>query len=179
MGGFAPGDEATFTIERAGEQLSYQVILADNDGRALLGVTPTAERHSTPLVEALGTSVSFIGVVAVAIVQLFNPATFGEVIGQSASVIGVSFEARNAAAAGFLPFITLSAALSISIGLMNLLPFPPLDGGRIVVETIERVTRRSIPTRVINGITVVALSLLIMLFLFVTTQDIQRYILPG
>jgi regulator of sigma E protease len=123
--------------------------------------------------------VGFIGIVAEAITRLFNPATFNEVVSQSASVVGVSFMAKDAAEGGPLPFITMAAALSISIGLMNLLPFPPLDGGKIVVETIERVTRRSIPTRVINSISVTALVLLVMLFLYVTNQDIQNYIIGG
>jgi regulator of sigma E protease len=60
---------------------------------------------------------------------------------------------------------------------MNLLPFPPLDGGKIVLETIERVTRRSIPVRAVNTVSIMALALLIMLFFFVTGQDVQRYII--
>ncbi|MDR0347598.1 MAG: M50 family metallopeptidase [Coriobacteriales bacterium] len=179
MGAHTPGAEVTVAIERAGITRDYHVILADNDGRALLGVAPTIEKVPVSFVDAFLTSLAFIGMVAQAILQLFNPATFGDVVSQSASVIGVSFEARNAAAGGFFPFISLAAALSISIGLMNLLPLPPLDGGKIVVETIERVTRRSIPTRVINGITIVALTLLVMLFFFVTNQDIQNYIIGG
>jgi regulator of sigma E protease len=174
-----PGDEVTVAVRRDDAVRDYPVTLAENNGRALLGVMPTSEKIPISLGEALGTSVGFIGMVAGAIVQLFNPATFGDVVSQSASVVGVSFEAKNAAENGFLPFIVLSAALSISIGLMNLLPVPPLDGGKIVVETIERVTRRVIPARVINGITLVALTLLVVLLVFLTNQDIQRYIIGG
>jgi regulator of sigma E protease len=176
-----PGEEVTVTVEQAatGAPRDFTIKLAENDGRAILGVTTAVERLPVSFGEAFTTSLSFIGVVATAIVQLFNPATFGDVVSQSASVIGVSFEAKNAAEGGFLPFITLSAALSISIGLMNLLPLPPLDGGRIVVETIERITRRTIPVRVVNGVTIVAMTLLVMLFFFVTGQDIQNYIIGG
>jgi regulator of sigma E protease len=179
LGNQNPGDEVTLTVERDGTARDFTTTLADNDGRALLGVISLVERVPIPFVEALSTSFGFIGMVATAIVQLFNPATFGDIVSQSTSVVGISFEAKNAAESGFLPFAFLCAALSISIGLMNLLPFPPLDGGRIVVETIERVTRRSIPVRVINSITLVALALLLMLFFFVTGQDIQNYILGG
>ncbi|HBT96061.1 MAG TPA: hypothetical protein DEB24_08355 [Coriobacteriia bacterium] len=90
--------------------------------------------------------------------------------------MGVSFIAKDAAESGFVPFIVIAASLSISIGLMNLLPFPPLDGGRIVVETIERITRRRIPIRVVNTITIAAFGLLILLFLVVTVQDIRNFI---
>jgi regulator of sigma E protease len=180
MNAHAPGDAISLSVTRDGVVRDYaSVILADNEGRAMLGVTPTAEKVSIAFPEAFSTSLGFIGMVATAITQLFNPATFGEVVNQSTSVIGVSFEAKNAAESGFLPFIVLAAALSISIGLMNLLPFPPLDGGRIVIETIERITRRRIPVRVVNGITIVALTLLFMLFFFVTNQDIQNYLIGG
>jgi regulator of sigma E protease len=179
LGNQKPGDEVTITVERDGTARDFTTTLADNEGRAMLGVTSLSERTPVSFVDAFTTSLGLIGMVATAIAQLFNPATFGDIVGQSTSVIGVSFEAKNAAESGFLPFIFLSAALSISIGLMNLLPFPPLDGGRIVVETIERVTRRSIPVRVVNSITILALVLLFMLFFLVTCQDIQNYIFEG
>ncbi|MDR2105955.1 MAG: M50 family metallopeptidase [Coriobacteriales bacterium] len=174
-----PGDTITITVERDGTERSHSITLAESEGRAILGVTPTAATAPISFGEALSTSVSFIGLVVEAILKLFNPATFSEVVGQSSSVVGVSFMAKSAAESGFIPFIFMAAALSISIGLMNLLPFPPLDGGRIVVDTIERITRRSIPVRVVNGITVGALGLLIMLFLYVTGQDIQNFIIGG
>jgi regulator of sigma E protease len=176
-----PGEAVTITVQQAttGAERDFTVRLVERDGRAILGITTTVERVAVPFGEALTTSLGYIGVVATAITQLFNPATFGDVVSQSTSVIGVSFEAKNYAEAGFLPFIVLAAALSISIGLMNLLPFPPLDGGKIVLETIERVTRRTMPVRVVNGVTVVALALLVMLFIFVTNQDIQNYIIDG
>ncbi|MDR1082826.1 MAG: M50 family metallopeptidase [Coriobacteriales bacterium] len=181
MSAYHPGDDVTLSVEQGATGITREVTveLAESEGRAILGVTPSAERVSVPFGEALTTSLGFIGMVATAIVQLFNPATFSDVVSQSTSVIGVSFEAKNAAESGFSSFIVLAAALSISIGLMNLLPFPPLDGGKIVVETIERITRRTIPVRVINGITVVALTLLVMLFFFVTSKDIQNYIIGG
>lgn len=177
MNGYEPGDEVTVIVDRDGAEVSGNVRLANNEGQAFFGVSPTGEKVSIPFGEAFTTSIGFIGLVAEAIIQLFNPATFGDVVSQSSSVIGVSFLAKDAADAGFLPFIVLTAALSISIGLMNLLPFPPLDGGRIVVETIERITRKSIPLRAINTVTLIAIALLIALFIYVTGQDIQRYIL--
>jgi regulator of sigma E protease len=142
-------------------------------------VTATVEHVPVDLLEAIGRSFSFIVLVAQMIISLFNPATAGAILGQSSSIVGISVEASAAASMGFLPFITLAAALSISIGLMNLLPLPPLDGGKIVLETIQRLTRRLIPMRVINSVSLFALVLLGMVFIFVTWQDIQRYILAG
>jgi regulator of sigma E protease len=177
IGTHQPGDEVRLGLVRNGEEHSVLVEVGQSEGRPILGVTASIERIPIPFTEAVATSVGFIGYVAQAILQLFNPATFSEVINQSSSVIGISFEAKNAADQGFVPFIILAAALSISIGLMNLLPIPPLDGGKIVVEIIERLSGRFVPARVVNGIAIAGLVLLVALFLFVTNQDIHRYIL--
>ena len=179
VGEYTPGDKITVTVLRAGENLDFSLTLADNSGRAFLGVSPTVVRTPVGLTEALARSFGFIGIVAVTIISLLNPATFGQVISQSSSVVGISVEAANAAEAGFLPFIALAAALSISIGLMNVLPIPPLDGGKIVLETIQRIIGRPIPSKIINNISVAALVLLGLLFVVVTWQDIQRYFIAG
>ncbi|MDR1713365.1 MAG: M50 family metallopeptidase [Coriobacteriales bacterium] len=174
-----PGDEVRLVVDHDGTRRSVDVQLADNEGRPMLGVVVQTEHQGTSFVSAFTTSVGYIGLVAQFIVQLFNPNTFSEVVSQSTSVIGISVEAKNAASAGFLPFIFLAAALSISVGLMNLLPLPPLDGGKIVVETIERLTGRIVPVKVVNGITVAAMAALLLLFVYVTNQDIHRYFLGG
>ncbi|MDR3052898.1 MAG: M50 family metallopeptidase [Coriobacteriales bacterium] len=179
MSAYAPGDMVEVGFTHEGVQKQATVVLADNEGKALLGVKSQVEIVPVSFIDAASTAVSFIGVVAVAIVGLFNPATFGDVVSQSSSVVGISVEAKAAADAGFLNFIVLAAALSISIGLMNLLPIPPLDGGKILVETIERISRRRIPVKAINAISFAAMGLLLLLFFVVTGQDINRYILGG
>jgi len=176
---YSIGDAIELGYTREGIEHSARINLADNNGRPMLGVTSHIEHGPIAFTEALGISVGLIGLVVEIILQLFNPATFGDTVSQSSSVIGIAVEAERAASTGALPFIVLSAQLSISIGLMNLLPIPPLDGGKIIVETIQKITRRIVPPRVINGISVTALLLLALLFIIVTNQDIHRYFLGG
>ena len=177
IGQCQPGQEIVITVLRDEQPLELQLVLADNNGRGYMGVTIAVEEVPVAFGDAFTRSIGFIGEVAVGIMGLFNPATFGEVLQSSSSVVGISVEASNAASAGFWPFIVLAAALSISIGLMNLLPFPPLDGGKILVETIQRVTKRKIPMRVVNSITVFVLVLFSILFVVLTWQDIRNYIM--
>jgi regulator of sigma E protease len=179
MASLEPGEKVSIGYSRDGEPRQVDVILAENEGRAVIGVTAQRQREDVPLSEAFTSSVGFVGYVGQAIVQLFNPETFQQTISQSSSVVGVSVEAKNAASQGFMPFMILCAALSISIGLMNLLPIPPLDGGRIVVETIQRIIRRPISARVVNYMSVAGMALLLLLFFVCTTQDVQRYFLGG
>ncbi|MCL2806564.1 MAG: M50 family metallopeptidase [Coriobacteriia bacterium] len=156
-----------------------EITLANNEGRPMIGVVPLVTREPVSFLQAAEHSTVLIGMTLSAIMQLLNPATFADTIGQTSSVVGISIEASAAAAAGPFPFILLVAALSISIGFMNLLPIPPLDGGKIIIETIERVTMRRIPTSIINGVSVAGFAALILLLIAATNADIQRYFIGG
>lgn len=172
-----PGDEITLTYTRDGASGEVDLEIGNRDGVPALGVIAGYESVYYSVPEALGQSFVYIGTVFDAITKLFNPATAGETVGNSTSLIGISVAAKTAADNGWLNFVWLIAAISISLGIMNLLPIPPLDGGKIVVETIERVMRRTIPVRVINAVSTTALIALLVFFLYMTNQDIQRYIL--
>ena len=62
--------------------------------------------------------------------------------------VGIAKMAGEAFSAGFLPFLYLMAILSISLGVMNLLPIPVLDGGQLTMLAIEAVsyTHLTLPT---------------------------------
>jgi regulator of sigma E protease len=63
------------------------------------------------------------------------------------------------------------ATITISLGLLNLLPIPALDGGRIMFALPEIVLRRRIPPQYENAINLVSFALLLMLLLFINLQD--------
>jgi regulator of sigma E protease len=179
MAGYAPGDTITLVYEHNGTQGEANLTLGNSEGRAVIGIIPVVEHRSVGLFEALGTAFGYIGLTVGAIIQLFNPMTFNSVVEQSTSLIGIFNMADQAATAGPMPILMLVAILSISIGLMNLLPIPPLDGGKMIVETIERISKRHVPVKVVNGISIAGMALIMLLFIVVTTQDIQRFILAG
>lgn len=69
--------------------------------------------------------------------------------------------------------------ITISLGLINLFPFPALDGGRILFTLPEIVIRRRIPAQYENLINLVGFGLLIFLMLYINIQDfISPAILP-
>ena len=78
--------------------------------------------------------------------------------------------------AGFIPLLSLTALLSVNIGVMNLLPIPALDGGRIVFIIIEGITGKKVPKKVESIINLVFMGLLLILFVFITYNDILRLI---
>ena len=77
---------------------------------------------------------AYIGAVVQMVVSLFNPQTAADVVSNSTSVVGIAVMSKTYAEAGLLEFVFFMAMLSVSLGIMNLLPIPPLDGGRFVIE---------------------------------------------
>ena len=75
---------------------------------------------------------------------------------------------------GFTYLLTFTALISINLAVINLLPFPALDGGRLLFVGIEAVTRRSIPPQIFNIINIAGFALLIILMLLITVQDVRN-----
>lgn len=75
---------------------------------------------------------------------------------------------------GIVEFIYMLALISLSLGVTNLLPFPPLDGGKIVILIIEAIRRKPIKENVEMAIQMAGFCLLIGLSIYVTYNDILR-----
>lgn len=119
---------------------------------------------------------NYIGMVFVAIVQLFNPQTAADTISNSTSIMGIAVMSKSAADAGATNFLAFTAMISVSLGLMNMLPIPPLDGGRFIVEIYQLIRRKSIGRKALNYLSFAGMAFFIGFFLLMLNQDIQRFI---
>lgn len=77
---------------------------------------------------------------------------------------------------GLQEFIYILALISLSLGVTNLLPFPPLDGGKIVLLLIEAIRRKPLEEKYEVGIQMLGFGLMIILSVYVTFNDINRII---
>ncbi len=77
---------------------------------------------------------------------------------------------------GIENFFYLMAMISMAVGVANILPFPPLDGGKIVIVLIEAIRRKKVSEKFEIGISYLGLGLLLALTFFVTIKDIIRII---
>lgn len=170
-----PEDTITLTIARDGEQADMRVALAERDGHGFLGVGPTSVPVRPTVWQSLGESFRYVGLVFKTIANLFDPATFQGTVKSFTGVVGVSVMAQEAAQAGPLSYAGLIAMLSLSLGAMNILPLPPLDGGKIMLEIVERVLGRPISRAVTLGFSSVGALLLFALIGYVMYLDILRY----
>ena len=88
--------------------------------------------------------------------------------------VGVVSAMNTVAQSGLFDFMFFAAFLAVNIGLMNLLPLPALDGGRIFFVFIELIFRRPVPRDKEGWVHVAGFILLIMLMLYATFNDIVR-----
>lgn len=126
--------------------------------------------------DALYIGVNYLGTVIGAVVSLFNPATAAQTISQSTSIVGIAVMSKDAFEAGFQNFLVFSAVISASLGFMNMLPIPPLDGGRFVVEIFQKLTRKVVSLRALGYMSTVGLVLFGCFFVVMLNQDVQRFV---
>ncbi len=101
---------------------------------------------------------------------IFGQASLNEVAGP----IGIAQLSGQTLRSGIADFLGFLGQVSIGIGLLNILPFPVVDGGHIVLASIEAIIRRPIPSKVKLNIWRVGWALLIAFFLLVSYHDVLR-----
>lgn len=89
--------------------------------------------------------------------------------------IMIAHVASEAARSGLESFLTMMAMMSVNLGVLNLVPIPGLDGGRLAVYGLEAIKRGPLSARTRQIINFVGLASLILLMVFVFKNDIERY----
>jgi regulator of sigma E protease len=115
---------------------------------------------------------------------------FTAIVGMIASIFtgGFSFDMLNGPVGiyhnvdavvktGIINLISWTALLSVNLGLMNLLPIPALDGGRILFVIYEAIFRKPVNKKVESAIIAVGAIFVLIIMVLVTWNDIQRYFL--
>src|SRR3989339_410177 len=88
--------------------------------------------------------------------------------------VGIYNITSQAAGMGFIYILNLTALLSINLGLVNVLPFPALDGGRLLFLAVEKIKGSPINQKIENIIHTIGFAILIILMLFITWNDIAK-----
>lgn len=86
--------------------------------------------------------------------------------------VGIAKVVGTSSQEGFVSLLFITILISISLAAMNILPFPALDGGRIVIAVIEGVIKRKLPVKFVNALNSIGFILLLTLMLVVTVKDI-------
>ena len=90
--------------------------------------------------------------------------------------VGISSAISDAAKEGFASFLYMVTLISINLGVMNLLPIPALDGGRIITILFEMITRKKINPKVEGWVNAIGLGVLLLFSLFIMVKDVFQLI---
>jgi len=90
--------------------------------------------------------------------------------------VGIAAMAGQAASKGFLNLFYFTGALSMSLGIINLLPLPALDGGHLIMLLMESIKKKPISPKTYQLVTVIGLSLFFILTVVVTYKDVIKLI---
>lgn len=93
---------------------------------------------------------------------------------QMVGIVGISDIVVNTSGIG--EYIYMLALISISLGLTNLLPFPPLDGGKVVIYLVEAIRRKQMKENIEIQLQMIGFAILIALSIYITYNDIIRII---
>lgn len=179
----AKGGIMRVTLERRGERVEKEVTVRENPpvGQGALGVyLGDAGFDKTQFFPALGegfretlniSRLVLAGFGELGVRLFTSPREATENI---AGPVGIVMVAKETSALGFVYFLQLLALISVNLAVLNLLPFPALDGGRIILALIERVKGSPVPQKIQMAINAAGFLLLIGLMILVTIQDIRR-----
>jgi regulator of sigma E protease len=191
------GEPVTLTIIRDGETTTITVTpreLTEEDlaaGRGAIGFSwkPDEVGQGPPLaddpIEALGLGFTTAATAAIEIPGGLAGAVGGllglnpDGAGDARGPIGIAQITGEVIDAGMLAVVQFIGILSINLAILNVLPFPPLDGGRIAVVLIEAVRQRRLPAEREALIYLTGFALLIALVILISIQDIQRLFTGG
>lgn len=182
----SPDEEITVQFEREGNPYLVTATpkgTVEPDG-SIVGLIGIQSGHPTTVVKH-GIFGSFFGAInktwdyGTLIITSIGKMITGQMSATNlAGPLSIAHTAGTLVQSSFLDYITLIGLLSVSLGLINLLPIPVLDGGHIVYATVQMILRRPVPVRAQQIATMVGIFFIGGLFILVLFNDITRFF-PG
>ena len=171
------GTDFELSYERDGSEQTVLIDLPDGQPTEELGVLSSVATYRLSLPEAVRATLDYTAQTASYVAQLIQPAHTMEVLDQSSSIVGISAMASEAASTGPFTLMVFAAAVSMSLGFMNLLPIPPFDGGKILIEVIQLVLRRPLSARTQGWLSYLGLAFIVFVFVVVLKNDVVRFVI--
>ncbi len=168
----SPEKEITIQVQRDEQDFFLSVVPEEADGRGLIGIAPVYEKYDFFSSIMLGFNYFFfwIKMIFVGFYQMIMRIIPADVAGP----IGIVSVIGDVMQEGISNLFTLTAVISINLGIINLLPIPALDGGRLVFLLVEGIRGRPVDPKKEGFIHFIGFTVLILLMIFIAFQDITR-----
>ncbi|MEA5002063.1 MAG: M50 family metallopeptidase [Christensenella sp.] len=173
------GDTRSVVLVRDGQEIKLEVPFSgtSEDGSKLIGMNVQAEPVKYNFFEAVGMSFQWLflmmGQMFTALGQLFF---MGQGLENMAGIVGVVQIVGQVIPYGLVSILTLSALLSVNLAIINLLPIPALDGGKIVLYAVEGIRKKPAPIKVEGILNLIGMVLVFGLAIFLVFQDVSRLV---
>lgn len=179
-----PDSELSISLNRGSETLSVntQAVEGISEGREVIGIQMNSiGTLQLPIHLALWQGFITTGEVTVAIAIGITQFLYQAITGvadysQVAGPVGIVDLVGDATTLGFIYVLQFAAFISINLAIINLLPIPALDGGRLLFVAIESIKGSPINPKVAHALNATGFILLILLMIAVTYNDILRLI---
>ena len=172
---------ASFTVLRDGKKVELPRVQfdtwQDEDGETHMSLGFTVygiKKTPVNVIKEAWNSVLYYG--RIIFTSLMDLLRGRESINDLSGPVGIVTAIGQAASYGWQDLLELLALITVNVGIFNLLPFPALDGGKVVFLLIEGVTGHAVPEKIQIGLTLAAFALLFALMIFATYNDIVRLV---
>lgn len=167
------------SVERDGQIIDLEITprYSEESKSYIMGImldgNITYEKMS--VIEAIGYGISStfenVGITIKSIINMFS----GQVgLENLSGTIGIYSYTQEAVSYGFLTYLSLVGSISISLAIMNLIPIPVFDGGRILLTVIEMIIGRRLNKKVEETLMIIGVLLILALFLLTTVLDVSK-----
>jgi regulator of sigma E protease len=177
------GKEIEIKIKRGNENLNITTTPRENppQDEGALGIALVKTGIvSYPLWQSIWLGITTTFTIMVAIIVAFydiihNLIVQKPIAAEFAGPVGIAVLTGQVTRMGFAYILQFAAVLSINLGILNILPFPALDGGRILFLLIEKIRRKKVSRKIENSIHTIGFFLLILLLVVVTFKDVFKF----
>ncbi|OIK13941.1 RIP metalloprotease RseP [Bacillus sp. MUM 116] len=175
----SPNKKLDFTITRDGKEMDVQVTPIEKtvDGKkmGLIGVYSPVEKSP---IQAISSGFKDTYSWTTQIIMMLGKLVTGQFsINMLSGPVGIYQATDTVAKSGIYYLMKWAGILSINLGIMNLLPIPALDGGRLMFFAVEALRGKPIDRQKEGMVHFIGFALLMLLMLVVTWNDIQRFFL--
>lgn len=171
-------DTADIVVQRDGAQQTLTAALEydKESGRNKIGITPEM-KHS--VAGSVGSGMKNTWNMTVMMYKVIKQLFTGDVsVSELSGPVGIVYAVNQSAKAGVIYVVYLASLLSLNLAIMNMLPFPALDGGRLLFLLIRKITGKRITDALEGKIHFIGIILLMVLMVYVTWNDIVKFIAP-
>ncbi|MEZ4357025.1 MAG: M50 family metallopeptidase [Eubacteriales bacterium] len=169
------GDQVTLTVLRDGEEIDLvmNTVFDESQDKNIIGISVIGEGKTFSILEGFALSFKWLFLIIKQMIIALGLLIFkGQGLSDTAGPVGTIVLISNYIKYGTETILRLAALLSINLGIINLLPFPALDGGRLVFLGIEKIRKKPLPNNIEGYANFVGFVILIVLILLLTYKDI-------